>query len=442
MMRSMYSGVSGLRIHQTRMDVIGNNIANVNTTGFKSGRVTFNEIFSQTLQGASGASESIGGRNPMQVGLGANISSIDTLMTEGAAQRTDNPLDMKIQGDGFFILKSAGGFKFSRAGAFRLDEVGNLVNPEGLNVMGWQPDAQGNIVKEKVSKIQILKPENVYSEPTRTGKANFAGNINKNDDNLKTGNGGIVVSFSIYDSQGYKYTVDARINKHLTTLGTPPTSTPVPDQYDITIASIKDDKGNSITCDQPDPKTIKFDTDGKLDTTGLTSISIKNIDTTSDLVSADFAEIEIDLKGLTQFGGKTTVEGVAGDTDGLDAGNPAGAIAGFDIGPDGKILGKYTNDQTKLLGQIAVAKFQNPAGLQKAGNNLFEVTNNSGEFDGIGVDPTADGGSLNGGVLEMSNVDLSREFTDMITTQRGFQANSRIITASDEMLQELVNLKR
>lgn len=439
-MRSMYSGVSGLRIHQTRMDVIGNNIANVNTTGFKSGRVTFNEIFSQTLQGASGASDSIGGRNPMQVGLGANISSIDTLMTEGAAQRTDNPLDMKIQGDGFFILKSAGGFKFSRAGAFRLDEVGNLVNPEGLNVMGWQPDAQGNIVKEKVSKLQILKPENVFSKPIKTGKANFAGNINKNDDNLKSSSDGIVVSFSIFDSQGYKYTVDARIKKKLTDPSNP-SSTPIPDEYDITIDSIKNDKGDDIGCDTPSPNSIKFKTDGKLDETTLKTITLKNIDK-NNLVSADFAEIEIDLTGLTQFGGKTTVEGVAGDTDGLDAGNPAGAIAGFDIGPDGKILGKYTNDQTKLLGQIAVAKFQNPAGLQKAGNNLFEVTNNSGEFDGIGVDPTADGGSLNGGVLEMSNVDLSREFTDMITTQRGFQANSRIITASDEMLQELVNLKR
>ncbi|GMQ62755.1 flagellar hook protein FlgE [Vallitalea maricola] len=433
MMRSMYSGVSGLRIHQTRMDVIGNNIANVNTTGFKSGRVTFNEIFSQTLQGASGASESIGGRNPMQVGLGANISSIDTLMTEGAAQRTDNPLDMKIQGDGFFILKSAGGFKFSRAGAFRLDEVGNLVNPEGLNVMGWQPDAQGNIVKEKVSKIQILKPENVFSKPTKTGKAHLSGNINKNDDNLTTpvsGPTGIATTFSIYDSQGYKYTVDARINSTVNT-----------DEYTIRIDSIKDDKGNKISYSNPAAlPIISFDSDGKLDITGTSSITLTGI--TNSNSGADFAEIEIDLKGLTQFGGKTTVEGVAGDTDGLEAGNPAGVIAGFDIGPDGKILGKYTNDQTKLLGQIALAKFQNPAGLQKSGNNLFEVTNNSGEFDGIGVDPTADGGSLNGGVLEMSNVDLSREFTDMITTQRGFQANSRIITASDEMLQELVNLKR
>ncbi|GMQ60480.1 flagellar hook protein FlgE [Vallitalea sediminicola] len=436
MMRSMYSGVSGLRIHQTRMDVIGNNIANVNTTGFKSGRVTFNEIFSQTLQGASGASDSIGGRNPMQVGLGANISSIDTLMTEGAAQRTDNPLDMKIEGDGFFILNSAGGFKFSRAGAFRLDEVGNLVNPEGLNVMGWQPDAQGNIVKEKVSKIQILKPDNVYSQPTMTSKAHFAGNIDKNDNNLSKD--GISISFNIFDSMGYKYTVDAKIKP--VTKAQPSD----PDQYQVVIdkdTGIKDEKGNFITCDAiaTPNDIIQFDSNGNLDAAITKNIIISGI---GSKIPADFVPIEIDLTGLTQFGGKTTAEGVAGDTDGLDSGNPAGVISGFDIGPDGKILGKYTNSQTKLLGQVAVAKFQNPAGLQKAGNNLFEVTNNSGEFDGIGADPTADGGSLNGGVLEMSNVDLSREFTDMITTQRGFQANSRIITTSDEMLQELVNLKR
>ncbi|MCT4596354.1 MAG: flagellar hook protein FlgE [Vallitalea sp.] len=437
MLRCMYSGVSGLRIHQTRMDVIGNNIANVNTTGFKSGRVTFNEIFSQTLQGASGANGTVGGRNPMQVGLGANISSIDTLMTEGAAQRTDNPLDMKIEGDGFFIVNGGGGYRFTRAGAFRIDNAGNLVNPEGLNVMGWQSDDHGNIIKEKVSKLQILKPENKYSQPTQTSAATFSGNINKNDANLGTGKEGIVVNFNIYDSQGYRYTVEAKIK-----------STGTKGEYSINIDGthgIKDEKGNSVACTFPTTSnTIQFTPEGKLDTSSgaTTMLSITGIDTGHTVTNADFGDVKIDFTGLTQFDGKTTAKGEAGNIYGLDAGNPPGTLSGFDIGSDGKILGKYTSGPSKILGQIAVARFQNPAGLQKAGNNLFEVTTNSGEFDGIGVDPTANGGRLNGGVLEMSNVDLSREFTDMITTQRGFQANSRIVTVADELLQELVNLKR
>ncbi|QUH31445.1 flagellar hook protein FlgE [Vallitalea guaymasensis] len=443
MMRSMYSGVSGLRIHQTRMDVIGNNIANVNTTGFKSGRVTFNEIFSQTLQGASGASESIGGRNPMQVGLGANISSIDTLMTEGAAQRTDNPLDMKIEGDGFFIVKDGGGFKFTRAGAFRLDEVGNLCNPEGLNVMGWRTDpTTGNIVKDKVNSIKILSPENMYSDPSMTKNATVSGNIQKNDPNLDSAKG-VYRQVPIYDSLGYKYTVDLKICQTATA-----------NEFDIRIManSLKDKDGNKIgSASNPIPatdanKTATFDVNTGKVVSSAADGSDTRLELTLGATTTGFSKfstpIKIDFSNLTLFDGKTTVEAVGGDEDGLGAGAPAGKLSSFEIGTDGKILGKYSNSKTKILGQIAVANFQNPAGLQKVGNNLFQVTSNSGEFDGIGKEVTEDGGSLNGGVLEMSNVDLSREFTDMITTQRGFQANSRIITASDEMLQELVNLKR
>ncbi len=435
MMRSMYSGVSGLRIHQTKMDVIGNNIANVNTAGFKAGRVTFNEIFSQTLQGASAASDKLGGRNPMQVGLGANISSIDTLMTEGAAQRTDNPLDMKIEGDGFFVLNSAGGYRFSRAGAFRIDNAGNLVNPEGLNVMGWSVDPLGNISKGKVSKMQIMKPENLYSQPTMTSEATFSGNIDKNDPNLPSTpvkKDGVLVRFDIYDSQGYRYKVNTRIHTNAAA-----------NTYDLTIENITDSANKTISSSlNPATVQIVFTADGKVDTTAASSFIIENIDNTSGIVDADFSNITVDFSQLTLFDSDTTATGKAGDKNGFGAGNKVGALSGFNIGPDGIIQGSYTNGESKKLGQVVVAKFQNPAGLQKVGNNLFQVTNNSGEFDGIGSDPQSDGGALNGGVLEMSNVDLSREFTEMITTQRGFQANSRIITSSDEMLQELVNLKR
>lgn len=428
MMRSMYSGVSGLRIHQTKMDVIGNNIANVNTVGFKASRVTFSEVFSQTVQGASGASENSGGTNPMQIGLGASISSIDIDMTEGAAQRTDNPLDLKIEGEGFFVVSDITGNKFTRAGAFRIDEAGNLVNPDGLNLMGWYPDpTTGAIEKTKVVPLQVLNAQNMYVEPSLSESITLSGNINKNDPQLSTGS---PFTFNFYDSLGYKYTAEFSI-----------TSTADPSEYTFALAadSITDSSGNPIDNDAVSV-TVEFDpATGKVVPASITGFEITGIGT-------DFSEfadpLEIDASGLTMFEGNTTVTGIAGDENGIGAGNEAGAISGFEVGADGKILGRYTNGETKLLGQIVIATFQNPAGLQKIGANLFTTTSNSGDFDGIGQDVSSTGGSFNAGVLEMSNVDLSREFTEMITTQRGFQANSRIITSSDEMLQELVNLKR
>ncbi len=437
MMRSMYSGVSGLRIHQTKMDVIGNNIANVNTPAFKSSRVTFNEIFSQTLQGASGPSADSPGVNPMQIGLGANVSSIDTLMTEGAAQRTDNPLDIKIEGDGFFVVKDASGYKYTRAGAFYVDEAGTLAY-NGMHVMGWSPDSDGVIQKSKVDKIDILGPENLYSEPDKTTNMNISGNIDITDPALKTANGHTILA-KFYDSLGYTYTAEISIKYDATN-----------HEYDFTFPadSIKDEDGNTITNDQFDVG-VEFTADGKIDLdaakwAGSPGIGIEQI---TGLSKANYngeigPTIDIDFTTLTFYNSGMSVEASRGDLEVLGGGAQAGSISGYEVGGDGKVLARYTNGKTKLLGQVIVTTFKNPAGLQKVGGNLFDVTTNSGDFDGIGKDITAIGGKLNGGVLEMSNVDLSREFTDMITTQRGFQANSRIITSSDEMLQELVNLKR
>lgn len=434
MMRSMYSGVSGLRIHQTKMDVIGNNIANVNTVGFKSSRVTFSEVFSQTIQGASGANENTGGTNPMQIGLGAGISSIDVDMGEGAAQRTDNPLDLKIEGDGFFVVSDVTGNKFSRAGAFRLDESGNLVTPDGMNVMGWYPDPNtGLIAKNSVNKLQILSPDNLYSEPTTTTEVTMSGNVNKNDAQLLPANGGVPFTTNIYDSLGYPYTVEMTLEE-----------TATPNQYDVILLanSVTDENGDPITNGGIGAGTVSITFDpatGKV-TNAPATFAIPGLGTTFSTFPA--AGVNVDFGSITLFAGNTTLEATAGDSDSFGAGNKAGSISGYEIGGDGQILGRYTNGESKLLGQVVIATFQNPAGLQKVGSNLFESTNNSGEFDGIGEDVTSSGGSFNAGVLEMSNVDLSREFTEMITTQRGFQANSRIITTSDEILQELVNLKR
>lgn len=440
MMRSMYSGVSGLRIHQTKMDVIGNNIANVNTVGFKASRVTFGEVFSQTVQGASGSNESIGGTNPMQIGLGATISSIDIDMGEGAAQRTDNPLDLKIQGDGFFIVEDATGNKFTRAGAFKTDEAGNLVNSDGLRVMGWQTgtgDEANEIIKGTVEPIQILSADNSYSEPTATSSVTMSGNINMNDTALSNGTG-VPFTANFYDSLGYQYSAQFTVK-----------ATGTNNQYAITLDenSITNSEGvtptnltNVAVTGVSTDGLIVFDTDGKVVVTDP-STSTFTLECDNPGVS-DFDPILIDFSSLTLFDGTTTVKANVGNSSGLNAGNAAGTITGYEVGSDGQVVGKYSNGETKLLGQVVVAQFQNPAGLQKMGNNLFEATTNSGYFDGIGEDITSSGGSFNAGVLEMSNVDLSNEFTEMITTQRGFQANSRIITTSDELLQELVNLKR
>ena len=451
-MRSMYSGVSGLRVHQSRMDVIGNNIANVNTAGFKSGRVTFSEVFSQTLQGASGPSDNgnVGGRNPMQIGLGVDIASIDTIMTEGAAQRTDNPLDIKIQGDGFFVVNDGTGNKFTRAGAFRLDNAGTITTPAGLKLMGWKANkSSGEIQQGKVEPLTILDAGDLYSPADATTNIQLNGNIDQTDDQLADGR---TITSSFYDDLGYKYSAEYKIKEK---------ANPANGEYDIELVAVRDEnekeiditaidlkvEGTAGTGDYTnDPDTtaakapIVFDTmTGKIKTSASATFSLQGLDAIIPSLPKD---IVFDFSEMTMYAGGSDPECIRGDAEGRGAGRTAGKMDSFSIGSDGKIVGKYTNGETKLLGQVVIADFRNPAGLEKMGNNVFEATQNSGDFDGIGQDVTANGGGFNSGVLEMSNVDLSKEFTDMIINQRGFQANSRIITASDEMLQELVNLKR
>jgi len=354
-MRSMFSGVSGLKVHQTKMDVIGNNIANVNTVGFKSSRVTFSEIFSQTIQSATGPGDYLGGTNPMQIGLGTSISSIDVNMTEGAAQRTDNPLDLKIEGNGFFVVSDATGNKFTRAGAFIIDEAGYLVNPDGLHVMGWEADPNTKeIVKSKVKPLQIFDVNNMYVEPDMTTSATLSGNIDKNDPQLSTGS---PFTFTIYDSLGYKYNVPFTI--------TYPDPTSNPNQFEFTLAndSITDANGDTINNDTL-TFTVDFQPDGTIDLSGTTTADITGI----DAGFSDFVDpLTIDFSALTMYenNGITTVEGKAGDSEGKGSGHEAGSIYDFQIGTDGTIYGLYTNGDTKLIGQIVVANFDNPAGLQK-----------------------------------------------------------------------------
>lgn len=451
-MRSMYSAVSGLRIHQSKMDTIGNNIANVNTVGFKKGQVTFQEVFSQVVRGASAPTGGKGGTNPQQIGMGAAMGSINTIHTKGPGQRTDNPTDLMIDGEGFFVVSDDSNFNnryYTRAGNFSLDRDGNLVTADGFKVLGYSADKDGNILSE-VTNIKINMSET--KSPTVTENITFRGNL---DSRFEIGDSKKIDTV-IYDSLGNSYTLTFNVEKTAN------------HTWNLSLSRITDRSSGNYTevttgIVPGDTLELRFNDNGKLigigtedldTTTGfktqLTGLSAINFDknkdgedlTTPTVPGGSFREItlfdsenEDTIKDVTQYANEMGIKPY-----GMD-GNTSGTLEGFSIDATGTVVGVFTNGERKALGQIMLAKFDNPMGLQKLGNNFFVDTRNSGEpqYGGAGVSGF---GAISPGNLEMSNVDISLEFTEMITTQRGFQANSRIITTSDEMLQELVNMKR
>ena len=494
MMRSLFSGVAGLKTHQTRMDVIGNNIANVNTVAYKSASMTFQELMYQTTQSASGANAETGrgGVNARQIGLGVTTGAINTnITTSGASQTTGNPFDIQISGDSFFIVSDGANNFFTRAGAFYVDGAGNLaMTSNGFTVMGWQPSTTDptTIQKDNVSPLKIMSAENTNSAPAATTEAYIAGIVDKNSDNLSSDKGQIV-NISFYDNLGYSYIAKYAVFNYYDVIDdsvSPARGMQVelPEGiYRIELTDIQDSEGKSIAGENSLDEYATIAEGGSFVYTDTSVSPSKDItvnvgkntaflryntstgdymgfaSTPGDALTVDnpkakmvmdmkkenFASVNIALDTSTMYdnNGTSTIAGRAGDYDGNFAGRKMGTMSGVSIQTDGKIYATYDNGTTKLLGQIAVASFPNPSGLEKVGDNLYQTTQNSGEFDGIGQDVTADGsGKMSTGVLEMSNVDLSSEFTEMITTQRGFQANSRIITVSDSMLEELTNLKR
>ncbi len=405
MMRSLFSGVSGLKNHQTRMDVIGNNIANVNTVAFKAGRVNFEDILSQTVEGArSPQAGGMGGVNPKQVGLGMGISSIDTLFTPGSLQSTDNPTDFAVQGEGFFIVSDGSQVYYTRDGAFKTSADGALVNSNGFRLQGWMADTDGNI--DSTQALQnIIIPVGAQMKPKATTEIGFEGNLDANADL----NSEWITSVQVYDSLG---------NPHNLTVTFEKTATANQWTWNTDLDGTSGDSG-----------TIEFDTDGTVLSGGSGSASFNNITGAEDIT------LDIDFSQLTQFGGNPTA--YINFQDGYEAGSLD--MVSTDSG--GVLTGIFTNGQSKALAQIALATFSNPGGLLKEGGNLYQISNNSG-LPNIGTADSGGRGSIAVGALEMSNVDLAQEFTNMIVTQRGFQANSRVITTSDEMLQDLINIKR
>ena len=482
MMRSLFSGVSGLKVHQTKMDVIGNNIANVNTVGFRSSSVNFSDVFYQTTQSASGPNgeTNTAGTNAMQIGLGSDLASIAVnLSGTGATQRTDRNMDVMINGDAFFVVNSGGVNYFTKSGAFDIDAAGTLYcTTNGANVMGWGVDENGNIKKDSVQELKLMTPENTFSTPTATRAVTLSGNVDKKDTNVaySADGSGYPISVSFYDNTGSLFTAKLSVMQ---------ASETDPNNYTVRVADIMDANSKSIlkrevpdengnTTYESTDQYISFggeDLDytvdantGEITVTGTAStlafngstgafVSVsgedgKNLNLAlNDGATANNAfpmtGVNVDFSGLTMYAssGSTSIKPVRGDTAGLGAGNAPGELDGISISSDGKIYGVYNNGDKKLFGQIAVASFANPSGLEAVGNSMFAATLNSGDFDGVGID-ISQVGSFAVGALEMSNVDLSTEFTNMITTQRGFQANSRIITTSDTMLEELINLKR
>lgn len=507
MMRSLFAGVAGLKTHQTRMDVIGNNIANVNTTAYKSQSMVFSDLMYQTTQKASGANEQtgVGGTNARQIGLGSKTSSIKTaIASQGAAQSTNDPFDIMISGDAFFVVSNGSENFFTRDGSFYIDGKGNLaMTSTGYNVMGWQVDPADptgqNIKKDTVSPLRLMTGKNMTYPPAATTKATVDGVVDKYDTDIKSDNGR-VMNLEFFDNQGYKYTAKLSVHAIDGDKG----------QFYVKLDNVLDADGESIMYDEngdeipgvtekfqfgsgTDPirapqddgngnmvmsdvmmNNPNFDSGKPADpTTNPEKIPVTNAivlqfvegegtfsyvgleaggTTGGETAKLSFGDmpifpadgIDIDFSATFNYNknGVSTMSAYAGLESGEGEGRKVGELSGITVQKDGKIFASYDNGQRRLLGQIAVATFANPSGLEKQGDNLYSATMNSGDFDGVGEDVTQNGGRMDSGVLEMSNVDLSQEFTEMITTQRGFQANSRIITVSDTLLEELTNLKR
>lgn len=460
MMRSMYSGVSSLRAHQVRMDVIGNNIANVNTVGYKGSKATFAEIYSQTVKGAGGSSTTRGGTNPQQIGLGIKLDSVNVSHTKGATQRTDNATDIMIDGNGFFVVSptQSGTNKFyTRAGNFQVDELGYLVTSDGYFVIG-----------EDGKSVRIDSTSTVGA--VATDKITIGGNI-KFTEKADPDNGYIAYSknMDVYNSVGETQNLTIDFGPKLTTAP----GTAVADTYSYRAVRINGNGNLNPTSfaantastgsafDAADvyqaniPYFAKFDSKGDfLGFTDQLAIDANGYASGGNMIfengSTDDLNITIQGAGVADIIIPLNYESMKNlkhydqDTD-IDVtpvtGRTAGNLDSYTIAANGQINMTFTNGESDSDQQIALADFDNPAGLLKVGSNRFIESPNSGTAK-LGVPNAGSFGALTPGALEMSNVDLSAEFTDMITTQRGFQANSRVITTSDEILQELVSLKR
>ena len=463
MMRSLYSGVSGLQNHQTRMDVIGNNVSNVNTTGFKRGRVNFQDMISQQLSGAARPTEELGGVNPKEVGLGMTIATIEQVFTQGNLQSTGVSTDVAIQGNGFFIMKNGEESFYTRNGAFGLDRDGTLVNPaNGMRVQGWMArELNGEmVVSTAATPTDLVIPVGSKDPAKATTNVNFACNLNKNTPEILEGasasdiaKGTWSTEQKIYDSFGNEHLLNVSFRR---VVGNPnqweATVNIDPDNADFTQTRI----GLGTTDGVQNTFIVNFDNFGRLasvtDTAGnvtnpegeivlQTSFTVPNANADENgnpyrqTMNISLGTIGDMKNTITQSASKSTTKAYSQD------GYTLGYLDNFKIDSTGTITGVYSNGTNRVIGQLALATFANDRGLEKAGDNTYVESNNSG-MASIGESGVAGKGSLLAGALEMSNVDLSEQMTDMIVTQRGFQSNAKTIQTADTLLETVLSLKR
>jgi flagellar hook protein FlgE len=407
MLRSLFSGISGLRAHQQMMDVTSNNIANVNTVGFKSSQVVFEDTLSQMMRASGAPQQGQGGTNPAQVGLGVRLGAINTSFVQGSAQTTGRATDVMISGDGFFVVNSVDEQLYTRAGAFNFDAEGKLVTPTGAAVQGW-PAVNGDVnTNAPIGDIRL--PMGTLIAPNATRNMVLAGNLPA-DAPVNTS---IPRAIKTYDVQGNVVTLTSTFT--LTAGG-----------WEVVVSDGSTPSASTALTFLPNGQ-ISAPT--YTDASGATKIGLL-YDPDNDGVG-----VEVDLAGLTEYTGNTTVSPLSQN------GSPAATLQSFSINPDGQLVGVFSNGNKQTVAQLALGNFNNPPGLEKVGDSLYRFTVNSGLAQ-IGVAGTVGLGTLQSGAVEMSNVDLAQEFTNLIVAQRGFQANSKVISTSDEVLQELVNLKR
>jgi flagellar hook protein FlgE len=398
MLRSLFSGISGLRAHQQMMDVTGNNIANVNTTGYKSSQTVFQDTLSQMVNAAGAPQNQAGGTNPAQVGLGVRLASINANFGQGAAQTTGKSSDMMIQGDGFFVVKSGGEALYTRAGSFTFDANGSLTTPNGQIVQGWSADGGGN-VNTAGAPGDIKLPIGISLAPEETTRFTLTGNLsfeapqNTAVAPARTPGSFKVIPIPVIDQNGASDILEVTLTKT------------GPNQWAATTPAGNPAVPITFTNGKPNTNTITID------------------------------GYSVDITDVTYYSGNTEARVSASD------GAAAGILSSYTVSNTGQIVGVFSNGLKQTLGQLALANFNNVNGLEKIGDSMFRSTVNSGLAQ-VGAAGSAGLGLITSGALEMSNVDLAQEFTNLVIAQRGFQANSRIITTSDQILEELVNLKR
>lgn len=423
MLRSMFSAVSGLRGHQSMLDVIGNNLANVNTVGYKGSSVIFQDLLSQQLRGAGAGTALRAGTNPAQVGIGVRLGAITQTFTQGAAQLTNRATDISIQGDGFFTLRTGGEFLYTRLGSFSFDDLGRLSTPEGGILQGWM--ATNGVLNTNAPVGDLRLPLGQIIEPVQTSTLRLGGNL---PSDAATGTA-VTTSIDVHDTQGTAIPMTFTFTKTATA-----------NEWTVAVTA-PDSAGVATPVDEYDPPvTLTFNP-----STGFPTAPLPTIDRTqlgTDLGRTfDAGTITIDAGAATdpdalrQFAGSNSVAAISQD------GNAMGFLRSFTIGADGSIVGVFSNGTTQILGQLSLTTFNNPAGLDKAGDSTYRATINSG-LPNTGMPGDGGRGTLLGGTLEMSNIDVANEFTNLIVAQRGFQANSRVITSSDELLQDVISMKR